>query len=179
MINLPKYISFKFSKNDWNWEIERKQQEHEWDSSYFVNTIGCKMPSFPVHSKYIEKFVHKFKSSVQCSIPMTKTDTHFLWISLNETELDIYYGVKDVNELICSYAPMYRQSDDRNVLDKSKSKDFCYGETIRITSEFIKVICRNSVTNEIIYKDHHFFVPALSKPNANDSKYKPNIMVIG
>lgn len=179
MINLPKYISLKFTKSDWNWEIERKQQEHEWDSSYFVNTIGCKMPSFPVHSEHVDKFVYKFKPPVQCSIPMTKTNKNFLWISLNETELDIYYGVKDVNELTCSYAPFYRQTDDRNFLDKTKSTDFSFGETVTVTYEFIKVICKTSATDAIIYKDHHFFVPVLSKTNDNNSKYQPNVMVIG
>lgn len=179
MINFPKYISSKFTKSDWNWEIEREQQEHEWDASYFVNTVGCKMPSFPVYSDHIDKFVYKFKSTVRCSIPMTKTNKNFLWISLNETELDIYYGVKDVNELTCSYAPFYRQNDDRNFLDKSKSKDFSYGETVKVNDEFIKVICKRSVTDEIIYKDHHFFVPLSASVNDNDAKYKPNIMVIG
>lgn len=179
MINFPKYISLKFTKSDWNWEIERKQQEHEWDSSYFVNTVGCKMPSFPVNSEHIDKFVYKFKSSVQCEIPMTKTNNNFLSISLNETELDIYYGVKDVNELTCSYAPIYRQTDDRNFLDKTKSLDFTYGETVKVNYEFIKVICKSSATNAIIYQDHHFFVPLLTHVNVDDSKYKPNIMVIG
>ncbi len=181
MINLPKYISFKFTKSNWNWEIERKQLEHEWDASYFVNTIGCKMPSFPVHSEHIDKFVHKFKSPVECSIPMTKTNKDFLWISLNETELDIYYGVKDVSELICLYAPIYRQTDDRTWFDKSKSRDFRFGDTVKVNHEFIRVICRNYGTDTILYKDHHFFVqPPTSTSDANkDSKYKPNIMVIG
>lgn len=179
MINLPKYISLKFTGSDWNWEVERKQQEHDWDAAYFVNTNGCKMPSFPVNGEHIDKFVYKFKSPVQCLIPMTKTSKHFLWISLNETELDIYYDVKDVNELACSYAPLYRQTDDRNFLDKTKSTEFSYGETVKVNYEFIKVICKSSVTNTIIYEDHHFFVPTLRRKKAEDSKYKPNIMVIG
>lgn len=61
MINFPKYISFKFAKSEWNWEIERKMQEHDWDASYYVNTIGCKMPSFPVNGDHIDKFVYTFK----------------------------------------------------------------------------------------------------------------------
>lgn len=179
MINLPNYISSKLTKSSWNWEIERKQQEHEWDSSYFVNTIGCKMPSFPVYSEHIDKFVHEFKSPVQCSIPMTKTNKNFLWISLNDTELDIYYDVKDVNEIKCSYTPMYRHTDDRNFLDKTKSKEFRFGETVRVDYEFVSVICKNSVTDATLYKDHHFFVPVPSINAAEDAKYKPNVMVIG
>lgn len=183
MLNLPKYISLKFTKSNWNWEIERKQQEHEWDTAYFVNTIGCKMPSFPVLSEHIEKFVHKFKSPVQCSIPMTRTDKHFLWISLNETDLDVYYDVKDVNELICTYTPIYRQTDERNSLKDNQSKNFRYGDTVEINYEFIKVVCKNSVTNAIYYKDHHFFVPRrstnINAKDSTDNKYRPNVVVIG
>ncbi|XP_037024597.1 uncharacterized protein LOC119066315 [Bradysia coprophila] len=179
MINLPNYIGLKFTRNNWNWEIERKQQEHEWDSSYFVNTIGCKMPSFPVYGDHIDKFQHKFKSPVECSIPMTRSNNNFLWISLNETELDIYYDVKDVNDIKCSYTPMYRQTDDTSFLDKTKTRGFGFGETVRINYEFVRVICKNSVTDAIIYKDHHFFVPVPSTNAAKDSKYKPNVMVLG
>lgn len=179
MINFPKYISLRFTKAEWNWEVERKQQEHDWDASYFVNTVGCKMPSFPVNNDHIDKFVHKFQSPVHCSIPLTKTNNHFLWISLNETELDLYYGVKDVNELSCSYAPIYRQTDDRNLIDKRKSTSFSYGETVKVNYEFIKVVCKNSITDTIIYKDHHFFVPRSRNVNAKQSNSKPNIMLIG
>lgn len=179
MINFPKYISLRFTRTEWNWETERKQQEHDWDTSYFVNTVGCKMPSFEVYSEHIEKFMNKFKSPVQCSIPMTKTNNKFLWISLNETELDIYYGVKDVNELICSYAPIHRQTDDSNLLDKTKSRSFCYGETVKVNYEFIEVICKSSITDTVIYKDHHFFIPVSATAKVQDSKYKPNIMIIG
>lgn len=180
MINLPNYIGLKFTKSNWNWEIERKQQEHEWDSSYFVNTIGCKMPSFPVYGEHIDKFLRRFVSPVQCSIPMTKTNDNFLWISLNETELDIYYDVKDANDVKCSYTPMYRQTDDRTFLDKTKTKGFGFGETVRVNHEFIRVICKNSVTDATIYKDHHFFVPVPSANTAGqDSKYKPSVMVLG
>lgn len=111
---------------------------------------------------------------------MTKTNQNFLWISLNETELDIYYGVKELDELTCSYTPIYRQTDDRSFVDKTKSTKFFYGETVKVKYEFIQVICKSSEKSAIIYKDHHFFVP-LSNNNVNEkeSKYKPNVMVIG
>lgn len=191
VIRLPPHIirsAFFSTSESFNWETVRKQQELEWDKSYFVNTPGCKMPSFPVFDKNIYTYLTQEKP-INCRKPLTKSNNNFLWISMNSTEIHNIYGIDDISTLNCNYQVIYRKTDDSNIIDDEKIS-IRYGDVIQVSDEFIQVTCTNKI-NEEIYRDYHYFVPQKSKKNDNNNNDKKqqqqtiitddrlNVMIIG
>lgn len=181
VIRLPPHISFRLTGPEiWNWDELREQQEREWDKAYFVNTIGCKMPSFPLVNAEIEKHIVNAQD-VECRQSLTKSNNYYLWIALNRSEIKKFYGVKDVEQLECYYQPFTRKTDESNRFNKSKIVTFGYGDILKIDDEFVRVICSYGNTGEI-YKDYHYFVPRKEKEiNQAKTDYsdKFNVLIIG
>lgn len=188
---LPAHIHFRLTGEPiWNWELVRAQQEHEWDKSYFVDTIGCKMPSFPVLNEKIETFMRN-ETQVYCKPALTKSNNNYLWIALNRSEISSIYGVDDVSKLNCFYESVLRHTDCTNKYQKIESATLDFGEIVKINGEFIRVICEYDNVGEI-YSDYHYFVPKVEQnvlaPNkvqhTSETSYprntnKLNILIIG
>lgn len=158
VIRLPPHISSAFFSNSepFNWDIVRKQQERKWDKSYFVNTPGCKMPSFPVLDKTIHTYLTN-ETKIVCRKPLTKSNNNFLWISMNATEINNLYGIDDVTTLICYYQTIVRKTDDKNTIDDRKVY-IRYGDVMQVSDEFVQVTCHTK-NDEEVYRDYHYFVP--------------------
>lgn len=167
-IELPSHLSFRLTGTPaLNWEMMRAQQEHEWDKSYFVDTSGCKMPSFPVMTDKIRKFVNDEKP-IECKPALTKSNKNYLWIPLNKTEIEQLYGVEDVEKLRCLYQPFYRKTDFSNQFDNRHLYHFRYGDIVQVRDEFVRVTCVYGTAGEI-YVDYHYFVP-LPKLNSTHNR---------
>lgn len=195
-------ISCGASEEKWSWEFIREQDESEYfaHQSYFVNTIGCRMPSFEVINPNVQKYMRNVKPIV-CQKPLTRSNNNFLWIDLNETELQHQYRISDVSKLLCWYEPFFRKDDFTNEFRTNYAKyHFHYGDIVKISDEFIKVTCSKNHRIEI-YHDYHYFIQTKrdqaefsfkkeSRWSENDDKvYKeddnlkrddnPNVMIIG
>lgn len=183
-IELPDHLmSFRLTSGGpvYNWAELRAQQEHEWDKAFFVNTDGCRMPSFPVLNEKIQKFVTEEKPIV-CRPAMTKSSNTSVWISLNRTELKQIYKVDDVDRLHCVLVPFYRESDFDNRFDHTGAMRFGYGDVVEVGAfEFVRVNCDYSGAGQI-YLDYHYFVP-VKKPSSDspetDASAKMSVLVIG
>lgn len=170
-------------KWSWNFIDEYDARNRLAHKSYFVNTNGCRMPSFNVLDNNVEKFLFNVKPVV-CRKALTKSNNNFIWIDLNETEVQNVYNVNDVDEIQCAYEPFIRDDDFTNKFPETNAKQyFRFGDIVKVTDEFIRVICRNKRKKEI-YRNYHYFVP--NKRNAEDTvnkdkttKKQMNVMVIG
>lgn len=157
-------------KWDWNFVKELDDASTILHKSYFVNTKGCRMPSFSVINQDIEKFVH-IEQVNDCGIPLTQTNESALWIGLNETEIQNKYKVKNVTNLYCVCEAFHRKTDFENIFDgSSKTVRFGIGDVIKMTAEFVRVICHETGKKEEVYRDYHFFVPNKSATNNFDNK---------
>ncbi|XP_059622709.1 uncharacterized protein LOC132265928 [Phlebotomus argentipes] len=149
--------------------------------AYFVNTVGCKMPKFPIFDAHIQRFIAD-PTQIHCSAGITASDATHVWIKLNATELHALFNVTDPSLLSCSYQSFVRKSD-MWIRFHNKVTPIMFGERHRVApgEEFIKVTCDNFGLGEI-YQDFHFFVPertasADAVPAA--SRRKVNVIVIG
>lgn len=154
---------------------------------FFINTPGCKMPSFPVHDDFVGKFLQKM-NQIQCKKepPITESDYNFLWINLTEIDLRKFYSVINLDGLVCYYRS-FRRLDNNHVNYYGPAKTLIkYGERLKITSEYINVNC--SYYDKHIYTDYHFFVHKMDiKPQKvfqsqnvsceHDDRY--NVVIIG
>lgn len=126
------------------------------DKSYFVSTTGCKIPSLPIMNEQISDFIEK-PIPTKCKTAITYSDDQYVWIGLNETELKDMYNVSDVNLLLCFYEPFRRRTDSTTDF-YGNIKQVKFGERLKISEEFIRVVCDYDNLDEI-YTDFHFFVP--------------------
>lgn len=196
-IHLPQQFNFHFSllnydikEEQWNWNFVREQEEHEYGThkSYFVNTIGCRMPSFEVIDSHVQKHMHSVQPIV-CHKPLTRSNNNYLWIDLNETEVQHYYKISDINKLLCWYEPFVRKDDFTNEFQENSLKyHFRYGDIVKISDEFIKVTCQKSHQRTEVYRDYHFFIqPKQSSVKTTTTAHKtessdhanPSILIIG
>lgn len=165
----------------WNWkfvqDFDRETQiTHQ---SYFVNTEGCRMPSFKVIDSNVEKFIYISKS-INCGKPLVRSNNNYLWIDLNETEIQTKYGINNLDDLHCEYEPFHRKNDFKNEFSATKKEkvSFQLGDVLRISDEYIRIICRAKGRKKEIYRDYHYFVQNKSKVNRRSADAM-SVMVIG
>lgn len=185
-------FSLPFNDNDeddlkWNWKFvqEFDQENRESHQSYFVNAEGCRMPSFKMIDSNVEKFLFISKA-VDCGKSLTRSNNNYLWIDLNETEIQLKYGINNVNDLHCEYEPFIRKNDFKNEYPTTNRKmRLRFGDFLKVMDEYIRVICRITGRKKEIYRDYHYFVQAKKSKenfiNQNERKKEQNmsIMVIG
>lgn len=156
--------------------------EEEIDENYFVKTQGCRIIKMPVMSPQISSFFSMDKPKpIECGAKaLTDSDENFLWISLNENELKMYYNVAYPNRLRCYYTPFSRLTD-YTVRNESKSELF-YGKRVKIDGEFIHVYCDYENRSQI-YIDYHSFFPIKKEVEEQRKKAQEheqyNVMVLG
>lgn len=146
----------------WNWQfVDDMDRENRLEfQSYFVNNDGCRMPSFKVVDANVEKFMFDVKA-IRCRKPLTRSNNNYLWIDLNATEIETVYGVKDVENLLCTYEPFYRKNDFTNGFSNQKVS-FRFGDVVKVIDEFIRVVCRVNGRTKDFYHDYHYFVQSKS-----------------
>lgn len=170
-------------KWDWKFMQDLDQKYQFLNRSYFIDTEGCRMPSFPVVDANVEKFLFGVKP-IHCGKPLIRSNNNYLWIDLNETEIQSAYGIKHVDKIQCEYHAFQRKNDFQNEYAKPSQKTtFRYGDVVRVFDEFIRVACRLNGRNKEIYQDYHFFVKDKQSPKKstdNNQSNKPmSVMVIG
>ncbi|XP_055326239.1 uncharacterized protein LOC129580072, partial [Sitodiplosis mosellana] len=126
------------------------------NQSYFIDTEGCRMPSFKVFDENVEKFVFDVPP-IECGKPLVRSNNNYLWIDLSETEIEKTYGVDDVNKLFCEYQPFRRKTDYENEFSKIR-RVFRFGELIPVPNQFVRVICRLKGEKKEVYRDYHFLL---------------------
>ncbi|XP_055693772.1 uncharacterized protein LOC129796084 [Lutzomyia longipalpis] len=149
--------------------------------AYFVNTVGCKMPKFPIFDTHIRRFIAD-PTVIHCSTGITASDGKYIWIRLNATELQALYNVTDPTLLSCYYQAFARKSD-MWIKFQHEVTPIVFGERHRVApgEEFVKVTCDNFGLGEI-YQDFHYFVPDRMPPGdvvPAASRRKVNVVVIG
>lgn len=155
--------NFDFYNSSRYWDPDTENIDS--DRSYFVNTVGCKMPSFPVHDEFISQYIMKPPKFKCKPIPLTVSDDKYLWIHLNRAELARFYNVTNAEDLVCYYKPFRRATDWKNSF-YGYLDSFKYGEKKKIDYEFVNVFCDNGNVTDI-YEDYHFFVPKKFKNMSN------------
>lgn len=156
------------AKWDWSFAAELEQSTRAQHKSYFVNTRGCRMPSFNVIDQDVQKFLGHEKP-VSCGTPLIRSNETALWIALNETELQSAYNISDVDRLKCESEAFYRKTDYMNIYSEHSGRvEFGVGDIVHVTDEFVRVICRLSGNKTEVYSDYLFFVPT-NKPTTNDT----------
>ncbi|XP_058447813.1 uncharacterized protein LOC131428135 [Malaya genurostris] len=160
-ISLPSWIYGPGSGNPY-WEeafITKDDEQHfNYNSSYFVNTVGCKMPSLPIMDEHIQKYVQKV-DPLNCTPALIQSDSNTIWFQLTEEDIDKYYELTNATLIQCCYRSFERRSNNGV---RMVGQDICfdYGERMEIDSEFIAVICSHpSINNVIFYRDFFAFVP--------------------
>ncbi|GAB0095698.1 uncharacterized protein DMENIID0001_111090 [Sergentomyia squamirostris] len=159
-------------------DLEEMDPESE---AYFVNTVGCKMPKFPIFDIHNQRFFTD-PDGVHCNTSITASDRQYVWIRLNATELQTMYNVSDPSSLSCSYQSFRRKSDTW-IKFLPEVTPIVFGQRHRVAAgeEFIKVTCNNLGLGEI-YQDFHYFVPDRDPPGdavPAASRRKANVIVIG
>lgn len=188
-------IALTFGDDDevdrkWDWKfMQDLDHEHRFlHRSYFIDTEGCRMPSFPVVDPEVDKFLFGVRP-IRCGKPLTRSNNNYLWIDLNETEIESSYGIKHVDKLKCEYQSFQRKNDFQNEYAKSNRKvTFRHGDVVRVFDEFIRVACRLNGKNKEIYQDYHFFLKDeqtksqltdYKKENEAQSNKPMSVMVMG
>lgn len=149
------------AEREWDWKFmdDLEQNYHREHQSYFIDTDGCRMPRFETVDDNVVQFLFRVKA-VNCGKPLTRSNNNYVWIDLNETEIQSTYGVKHIDKLECEYQPFQRINDFQNEYAKSDQKvTFRFGDVVRVYDEYIRIICRNKAkNNKEIYVDYHFFI---------------------
>lgn len=159
-ISLPSWIYGGGTGNPY-WEeayLTKDEEQHfNYNSSYFVNTPGCKMPSLPIMNENIQKFVQRV-DPLNCTPALIQSDDTAIWFQLNEGDVERYYNLTNASMIECCYRPFERKSNN-GVRIVGEENCFEYGERMEISSEFIAVICTHpSKQNVIFYRDYFAFV---------------------
>lgn len=185
-----------------DWNRIRNEQDAAHDNNdgaaYFVNTAGCRMPSFPVHGPSMDQFWRKVKISNKHSAgirPLTESDGRngAIWVAHNRSVLRHEFDVIDADDLRCSVTPFVRRSDTVN--EFKATVPLLFGEVVYVKASFARVSCdfaalsNNNVslfvttdaTIRTIIEYHYFFhvptdrqrgsddITAPTKTNANAS----------
>lgn len=162
---------------EWDWKFMQNldQEDQMAHQSYFIDTEGCRMPSFKVIDQDVDPFIFGVKP-IRCGKPLTRSNNNYLWIDLNETEIQDAYGIEYVEKLQCEYQALRRRTDFENEYPKSNQKiTFRFGDVVKIPEEFIRVACRIGGKKKQIYHDYHFFVrDKQSTSDSNESNEIPN-----
>lgn len=157
---------------EWDWKFmqEMDQADRMAHQSYFIDNDGCRMPNFKVIDDNVNKFVFVVKP-IRCGKPLTRSNNNYLWIDLNETEIQDAYGVENVEKLQCEYQALRRKNDFENEYPKSNQRvTFRFGDVVKVPEEYIRVGCRVGGKKKIIYHDYHFFVKDKQTANSNFKK---------
>ncbi|XP_031623162.1 uncharacterized protein LOC116340686 isoform X2 [Contarinia nasturtii] len=186
-------------KWDWKFVEDMNEEDKVLYKSYFINTEGCRMPSFKVFDDNVKKYLLDIRP-IQCGgKPLVRSNNNYLWIDLNVTEIESTYDIDYIDELQCEYQPFRRKNDFENEYPKPSQKvRFKFGDVVRVPEEFIRVICRVLGRKKAIYEDYHFFTKnkkttteslnhktrMANDDNNNDSEKNKsnepiNVMVIG
>jgi hypothetical protein len=131
------YFRFiRFKKDD---DSANADDEFDGNSSYFVSTSGCKMPSFPIMNDDIRTYMETVKP-IECKPSLTVGDEKSIWINLEVREIHKYYEVEEPESIKCFYQSFRRKSD--RLVDYNETRvAFGYGKIVPINDEFIKVEC--------------------------------------
>lgn len=149
---------YKISKWDWQFMDDMNRKDQMALRSYFIDTDGCRMPSFKVVDENVQKFLFDVKP-IKCGKPLVRSNNNYLWIDLNETEIQSVYAITSVDKLLCEYQPFRRKNDFENEFPKANQKvSFRFGDIVQVPEEFIRVACHIRGKKKEIYQDYHFFV---------------------
>lgn len=147
--------------------------------SYFVNTPGCKIPSFPTIINSPTRHVTQVPNIV-CKKPLLKlTKGNQLVVNLNEAELLDLYGIQKKDKAKCYFQEIKMVTDNRNSY-MTVHHNFLLTETptAPIQMEYIKVVCSKPTSLESpIYTD--FFFIALPKQIPPVLGNKLSVMILG
>lgn len=151
--------------------------------SYFVNTIGCRMPSFEMTTPKISQYFFNV-TPYTCRPAMSTSNGTHLWIGLNKSEISRVYGVTDTNKLLCTIVPFVRDQDKRNRMLNDRYQYLRYGDSLRITDEFIKIECiyddLQRTSKNRTYLDYHYFVPPAKATAAKrQDPDKISVLIVG
>lgn len=148
-------------------------------ASYFVNTPGCKIPSFPTIIRSISQHATQVPN-IACKKPLIKlTKGNQLVVNLNESELLDLYGIEKREQVKCYYQEIKMVTDNRNSY-MSLHHNFLLRDkpTPPIQMEYIKVVCSKPSSLQLpIYMD--FFFIALPKHSLPSSDNKLSVMILG
>lgn len=188
-LRLPQFKISLFSPNEkveepWSWQyVLQLDHEHETQHrSYFVDEIGCRMPSFDVYNREINGYLSD-ENEVVCKRGLIAANEKFIWFDLNETEVQSIYKVRNVNDLKCTVHSFHRKNDEKNEYSK-KSRTIRYNDAIEITDEFIRVICFDKKKKEV-YRDYFSFSQntdtekSSSVSATKQAEQLPNVLIIG
>lgn len=148
-------------------------------TSYFVNTPGCKIPSFPTITSSPTHHVTQVPNIV-CKKPLIKlTKGNQLVVNLNESELLDVYGIQKKDKVKCYYQEIKMVTDNMNSY-MSGHHNFLLAETPTppVQMEYIKVVCSKSTSLQSPFYMDFFFV-ALPKDISPASHTKLNVMILG
>nr|XP_019550987.2 uncharacterized protein LOC109420969 [Aedes albopictus] len=160
-ISLPAWLYSGGTGNPY-WEeafITKDDEQHfNYNSSYFVNTVGCKMPSLPIVDEHVQKFLQKVEP-LNCTPALIQSDSSSIWFQLTEEDIEKHYELGNASMIQCCYRPFERKSNS-NVRIVGQEICFEYGERVEVMDEFIAVICTHPAKQqEVFYRDYFAFVP--------------------
>lgn len=166
---------------DWNFLENSNQKDELLYKSYFIDTDGCRMPTFKVLDDNVKKYLIDIRP-IDCGKPLIRSNNNYLWIDLNATEIESMYNIDYINELKCEYQPFRRITDFENEYPKPGQKVyFKFGDVVRVPEEYIRVICRVFGRKKPIYEDYHFFMQnkqttheSTKRKISDDNKNVPN-----
>uniref|UniRef100_A0A182RMA9 Uncharacterized protein n=1 Tax=Anopheles funestus TaxID=62324 RepID=A0A182RMA9_ANOFN len=148
----------------WNEALETRddEQHFNYNSSYFVNTIGCKMPSFPVTNAQIQKFIER-PEPIECVPALLEADERWIWFQLSAEDIERHYNVTNASMIQCCLRPFERLTDQE---EHQVGNESCFDYPERFTvreEEFVMINCHHAGAKDPFYWDYFAFVPLKKK----------------
>ena len=110
----------------------------------------------------------------------------YLWIKLDQKQLQKFYSITNMSLLNCNYQQFKRISARRRIIIEKKV-NITYGEKYLISYEFIQVECSDGSDK---YLEYHSFLPKkqevlervhlnIMNESQNNQEDKLNVMILG
>lgn len=170
------------SRSNWDWEGKEttniQKSYDDQNEAYFVNQVGCRMPSFSVMNAHVQQYFYEPKSFT-CEKPLLRAEGNHIRFALTPIEIRRIYDTQSLAYIVCTVEPFTRKGDYKNEFHKPV-RMFGYGDIIKIDDEFVRVICKDKKEKEI-YRDYFYFRQAenITERVHGHSPKEMNVLILG
>lgn len=167
------------TEEEWTWKFMQHLDDSR-NRAYFVDQLGCRMPSVNLTEATMEKYfaaAERFVDPMECRKPLVKAKGNLISIALSVPLIQSLYGVRAMSQIRCTVEPFTRKTDFENEF-LEPIRVFKYGDVVKIHNEFVRVIC-TSRGDEEIYRGH-FYTKQTGRENEREGGSKEmNVMIFG
>ncbi|XP_055837375.1 uncharacterized protein LOC129905810 [Episyrphus balteatus] len=127
--------------------------------AYFVDTPGCRMPSFNVVDDTILQYMFRIPKFTCNKALIRSVGNEGLALNIEKSEFIELYNITNPEKISCYYQEFERKTDTKNEFAQHRYElNLNDNQVIKVISnaEFVKVVCQYNDAKPF-YKDFHFF----------------------